>query len=74
MAAGWRSHNSGDNTTIVQNAIVKQGTQGGFHCGNNEQFEVILNNTPKEMSFQNVVYNKDTDTFELNSTIQNLNP
>lgn len=74
MAAGWRSHNSGDNTTIVQNAIVKQGTQGGFHCGNNEQFEVILNNTPKEMSFQNAVYNKDTDTFELNSTIQNLNP
>ena len=74
MAAGWRSHNSGDNTTIVQNATVKQGTQGGFHCGNNEQFEVILNNTPKEMSFQNVVYNKETDTFELNSTIQNLNP
>lgn len=72
MAGGWMSHNAGDNTTIIQNATVKQGTQGGFHDGANAQYEVILNNTPKEMTFPEVVYHKDTDYFELQSVIQNI--
>ena len=72
MAGGWMSHNSGDNTTIIQNATVKQGTQGGFHNGSNAQYEVILNNTPKEITFPEVVYHKDGDYFELGSIIQNV--
>ena len=72
MAGGWMSHNAGDNTTIIQNATVKKGTQGGFHNGANAQYEVILNNTPKEINFSDVVYHKDGDFFELNSVIQNI--
>ena len=71
MASGWRCVHSGDNTTILQKATVKQGTQGGYHAGANAQYEVILNNTPKEIKFSDVVYNKETDTFELYSVIQN---
>lgn len=72
MANGWKSHNAGDNTTIIQNATVKQGTQGGFHNGSNAQYEVILNNTPKEIKFSDVVYHEDGDYFELDSIIQNI--
>lgn len=72
MAGGWKSHNAGDNTTIIQNATVKQGTQGGFHNGSNAQYEVILNNTPKEVKFSDVIYHKDGDYFELDSIIQNI--
>lgn len=72
MAAGWRAIHSGDNTTIIQNATIKKGTQGGYHQGDNKQYEVILNNTPKEMTFQDVVYDKATDTFVLGTTVQNI--
>ena len=72
MAGGWMSQNTGDNTTIIQNATIKQGTQGGFHNGSNAQYEVILNNTPKEITFPEVVYHKDGDYFELGSIIQNV--
>lgn len=72
MAGGWMSHNAGDNTTIIQNATVKQGTQGGFHNGSSGQYEVILNNTPKEVKFSDVIYHKDGDYFELDSEIQNI--
>ena len=72
MAAGWRGIHSGDNTTIVQNAIIKKGTQGGFHCGNNAQYEVVLNNTPKEMTFDTVIYDRLTDTFNIGLTVQNI--
>lgn len=72
MAGGWMSHNAGANTTIIQNATVKQGTQGGFHNGSNAQYEVILNNTPKEVKFPDVIYHKDGDYFELDSLIRNV--
>ena len=72
MASGWKSRNAGGNTTILQNALVKKGTQGGYKPDNNGQFEVILNNAPKEMTFPKVTYNKKTDTFELNTVVQNI--
>ena len=72
MAAGWREIHTGDNTTIIQNATIKKGTQGGYHQGDNAQYEVVLNNTPKEMTFQDVVYDKETDTFVLGTTVQNI--
>lgn len=72
MAGGWMSHNTGDNTTIIQNATVKQGTQGGFHNGANAQYEVILNDTSKELRFSDVIYHRDGDYFELNSIIRNI--
>ena len=72
MAFGWRHIHSGDNTTIVQNATVKKGTQGGYRCDNNGQYEVVLNNTAKEMTFPTATYNKDTDTFVLNTIVQNI--
>lgn len=72
MANGWMSHNAGDNTTIIQNATVKQGTQGGYHNGSSGQYEVILNNTPKEVKFSDVDYHKDGDYFELDSIIKNI--
>lgn len=72
MANGWRCIHSGDNTIILQKATIKQGTQGGYHQGANAQYEVILNNTPKEIKFSDVVYNKETDTFELSSILRNL--
>lgn len=72
MARGWRGTQNCDNTTIIQNATVKKGTQGGFHDGDNAQYEVVLNNTPKEISCNKVVYNKETDTFELDTIVQNI--
>ncbi len=72
MAAGWKHTQYCDNTTILQNAIVKQGTNGGYHNGWNKQYEVIINNTPKEITFPEVVYHKDGDYFELDSVIQNV--
>ena len=72
MASGWRHVHAGDNTTIVQNATVKKGTQGGYHSDNNGQYEVILNNTPKELTFPSIQYNKDTDSFILDTIVQNI--
>ena len=59
---------------IIQKALVKKDTQGAYHCqtGNNNQYELVLNNTPKEMTFQNVFYDKHTDTFELETIVQNI--
>ena len=71
MASSWRAIHSGDNTTIITKATIKKGTQGGFHQGNNEQYEIILNNTPKEMTFPKVTYRKETDTFELDTVVRN---
>lgn len=73
MAEGWASHPEAKNTTMIQNATVKKGTQGGFdNFSINSQYEVILNNTPKEITTQNVVYDKETDTFLLDTIIQNV--
>ena len=72
MASSWRYKHSGDNTTIVQNATVKKGTQGGYCSDNNGQYEVILNNTPKELTFPSIQYDKDTDTFVLDTIVQNI--
>ena len=71
MAYNWRGLNCGDNTTITQKTTIKQGTEGCYSGITNNQYELVLNNTPKEISFESVVYNKETDTFELVSTIQN---
>lgn len=70
MASGWRAVHAGDNTTIVQKTTIKKGTQGGFHQGDNNQYEIIVNNTPKEMTFPKVTYKKETDTFELNTFVK----
>ena len=70
MASGWRTIHSGDNTTIITKATIKKGTQGGFHQGANNQYEIIVNNTPKEMTFPKVTYKKETDTFELNTFVK----
>ena len=73
MASSWRGIHSGDNTTIVHNATIKKGTEGGYNnTTDNAQYEVILNNTPKEMSFNRATYNKQNDTFELDTIIQNV--
>ncbi|MGN1152639.1 MAG: hypothetical protein ACI4S3_01285, partial [Candidatus Gastranaerophilaceae bacterium] len=72
MSKGWKNLNREDNTTILQRATIKQGTQGGFHDGNNGQYEVILNNTPKEISCNKVVYDRDSDTFVLDTIVQNV--
>lgn len=73
MAFSWRGIHSGDNTTIVHNATIKKGTEGGYNNTTaNAQYEVILNNTPKEMSFNRATYNKENDTFELDTIIQNI--
>ncbi len=72
MASGWKDILSGGNTTIIQHATVKKGTEGGYIPSNNGQYEVVLNNTPKEMTFTKVAYNKETDTFELGTVVQNI--
>lgn len=72
MARGWKNLNRGDNTTIFQRATVAKGTQGGYHEGVNAQYEVILNNTPKETTIKNATYDRENDTFELETFIQNL--
>ena len=74
MASSWASRRAGDSSTpIIQNVTVKKGTQGGFDAiSANSQYEVILNNTPKEITFQDVVYNPKADNFEIKSTIQNV--
>lgn len=72
MARGWKNLNRGDNTTIFQRATVAKGTQGGYHEGINAQYEVILNNTPKETTVKNATYDRENDTFELETFIQNL--
>lgn len=72
MAAGWRRTQACDNTTMIQRAIINKGTQGGFHDGANAQYEIILNNIPKEISCNNVVYDKKNDTFVLDTIVQNI--
>lgn len=74
MASSWASRRAGDSSTpIIQNVTVKKGTQGGFDAiSANSQYEVILNNTPKEITFQDVVYYPKADNFEIKSTIQNV--
>lgn len=72
MARGWKDLYRGDNTTIFQRATVTKGTQGGYHEGPNAQYEVILNNTPKETTIKNATYDRENDTFELETFIQNL--
>lgn len=72
MSNGWKNIHAQDNTTILHTANVKQGTQGCYHDTNNGQFEVILNNTPKKMTFENVVYDKNTNTFYMNTSIINI--
>lgn len=72
MAMGWGYHNAGDNPVILHKAKVKQGTQGGYIPDNNGQFEVLLNNTPKEMKFNNIIYNKNDNLFTLETEIKNI--
>lgn len=72
MAAGWRKIHTEDNTTIIQRATINKGTEGGFHEGNNAQYEIILNNTPKEIVCNNVLYDKETDTFVLDTIVRNI--
>lgn len=71
MARGWKDTHRGDNATIVQRATIGQGTQGGYHEGANAQYEVILNNTPKETTVKNVIYDRENNTFELRTFIKN---
>ena len=73
MASGWKNHNTGNNATILHTANVKKGTQGIYHDTNNGQEEVILNNTAKKMTFRDVVYDKKSNTFYINTDIENTN-
>lgn len=73
MASGWKNHNSGDNATILHTANVKKGTQGTYIDTNNGQQEVVLNSTAKKMTFRDVVYNKKSNTFHINTDIENTN-
>lgn len=73
FAEGWSYMHAGDNAKLFQKTTVKQGTEGGYVGGDNNQYEVILNNTPKEFTFQKVVYNKEENRFELESTVQKVN-
>lgn len=72
MARNWKDINRGDNTTMFQRATLTKGTQGGYHEDVNAQYEVILNNTPKETTIKNATYDRENDTFELETFIQNV--
>lgn len=72
MARGWKDINRGGNTTIVQRATIAKGTEGGYQNAlANTQYEVVLNNTSKETTIQKAIYDKENDTFELETFIQN---
>lgn len=72
MARGWKEMSRGGNTTIVQRATIAKGTEGGYHdAPANAQYEVILNNTSKETTIQKAIYDKENDTFELETFIKN---
>lgn len=72
MAKDWLKspqfifYNSED-VTILQNTIVKKGVEG--HYADSLLAEIILNNKPKTITFQNVEYNPKDDMFILDSTI-----
>jgi hypothetical protein len=72
FAEGWGYQHRGDNAIILQKATVKQGTQGVYHDGDNDQMEFVLNNTTKQITFNDVVYDKAENVFRFNSTIQNV--
>ena len=72
MARGWSGTQGSNNTRLIQHANVMKGTEGGYIHSQNAQYEVILNNTPKEISIQDVAYNKKSDAFEIDTIVQNI--
>ena len=72
MALYWSGTQGCDNTRVIQHANVMKGTEGGYIDSRNVQYEVILNNTPKEISIQDVAYNKKSDAFEIDTIVQNI--
>lgn len=56
--------------TIISKTAIKRGNQAGYdvHSGG-EQFEFVVNDNLKKMTFSNARYDKDTNTFYVDSTI-----
>ncbi len=50
---------------------IETGLEGMYSPVTNRQAEFILNNNPKTINFQNVVYDETRDMFIIESTIKN---
>ena len=69
MAKDWLPSQGSRNTGILHNITVNKGAEGTYSSCDNRQAEFILNNNPKQISFQNVKYDSQSDTFFVDSTI-----
>ena len=63
----WMDPGSG-NTCIFQSATLKAGCHG-VHRMRGDQFEFIMSDDPKEITFQDVKYDPEEDVFYVDSTI-----
>ena len=68
----WRD--SSDTTSIIQTATIKKGTPCTYSGikTNARQCEIVTNNTPKNITFSNAVYDKEKDQFFVNSIVQSV--
>lgn len=71
FASNW-ANNYGHITspTIVSKTVMKKGTQAGYdaHSGG-RQFEFVMNDNLKNMTFSNARYDKATNTFYMDSNV-----
>lgn len=56
---------------IITTANIKKGNQGAY-TAKSGQMEFILNNNSKKISFNNAHYDKETNTFYIDSTVEAL--
>lgn len=70
MAGDWITECNTSNTGIFENITVKKGCQGKYLCNDNMQVEFILNNNPKKITFDDVVYDPERDIFEIKSVYE----
>ena len=70
MSETWAGMVQGSsNTGILHEMSVSRELEGLYSFVNNRQAEFVLNNNRKIMTFQDVVYNAENDTFMFKSTI-----
>lgn len=72
MATGWMPEQGTSNTGIFENVTVREGCQGAYSRVNNRQAEFVLNNNPKRITFDDVVYDAERDIFSIQSVYESI--
>ncbi len=69
--AAFDGNNQYNSTAMITNANIKAGSQARY-CARSGQYEVILNDKEKEITFSNVQYDKEKNIFYFDSEVKML--